>query len=67
MTIEHLNKLDIRRALLPPPGDEVVGELIREIRKLRGHLELAHGLIRSALATIPEYQAWCKDWKDMNK
>jgi hypothetical protein len=31
---DGLNKMDLCRHLLPPPGDEVVGELIAKIRSL---------------------------------
>ena len=35
ITIEKLDKMDRNRHLLPVPGDEVVGELIIEVRRLR--------------------------------
>lgn len=35
MTQEEINRMDICRHLLPAPGDEVVGQLIAEIRRLK--------------------------------
>lgn len=32
---QKLDKMDVCRNLLPPPGDEVAGELIVEVRRLR--------------------------------
>lgn len=35
MTQDEIDRIDICRYLLPPPGDEVVGQLIAEIRRLK--------------------------------
>lgn len=35
MTKEEIDRMDIARHLLPAPGDEVVGQLIVEIRRLK--------------------------------
>ena len=35
LTEDYIEKMDVCRHLLPPPGDEVVGECIAEIRRLR--------------------------------
>ena len=35
MEQEELDRMDICRHLLPAPGDEVVGQLIAEIRRLK--------------------------------
>ena len=42
MTQGELDRMDICRYLLPPPGDEVVGQLIAEIRRLKEREELWH-------------------------
>lgn len=31
----EIDRIDVARHLLPPPGDEVVGQLIVEIRRLK--------------------------------
>lgn len=41
MTIDHLNKMDTARHLLPEPAPAVVGELISEVRALRSKLASA--------------------------
>jgi hypothetical protein len=38
ITEQQLNKMDVGRHLLPDPGPEVAGQLIAEIRRLRGTL-----------------------------
>lgn len=35
MEQEEINRIDIARHLLPPPGGKVVGQLIAEIRRLK--------------------------------
>lgn len=35
MEQDEIDRIDICRHLLPPPGDEVVGQLIAEIRRLK--------------------------------
>jgi hypothetical protein len=35
MEQDEIGRMDICRHLLPPPGDEVVGQLIAEIRRLK--------------------------------
>lgn len=35
MTQDEIDRIDICRHLLPAPGDEVVGRLIEEIRRLK--------------------------------
>ena len=35
MTKEEIDRMDMARHLLPAPGDEVVGQLISEIRNLK--------------------------------
>jgi len=35
MSDDEINRMDVARHLLPPPGDEVAGQLIAEVRRLR--------------------------------
>lgn len=35
MNDDEINRMDVARHLLPPPGDEVAGQLIAEVRSLR--------------------------------
>lgn len=49
MTEEKLNKMDIARHLLPPPGDEVAGELIQALRASEERVREATELLRHIL------------------
>lgn len=35
MSNDEIDRMDVARHLLPPPGDEVAGQLIAEVRRLR--------------------------------
>jgi hypothetical protein len=43
MTLEHLDKMDQCRHLLPDPAPEVVGELIEQLRGYDKHLRICMG------------------------
>lgn len=64
MNAEKLNKMDVARYLLPEPGPEVVGELIAELRKAQGHLEIAWGLIANAGVSLGDWNSMTPEWRE---
>lgn len=61
---QQLNKMDACRHLLPDPGPEVAGQLIAEIRRLRGTLSWIAGqqnLFFAECSQAEEIVARCKE------
>lgn len=59
MTEERLNKMDVARHLLPPPGDEVAGELIQALRAERERVKELEGGLQNKIASATAHRACC--------
>jgi hypothetical protein len=58
-----LNKIDVARHLPPQPGPEVVGELVRELRKARDLLDAAWGVIANAGTSLGDWNSMTPEWR----
>ncbi len=65
MNKSHVDKMDVCRHMLPPPGDEVVGDCIREIRAMSEQITALHVALATSNKIISQQADEAKKISDL--